>query len=143
MEDYILPAGKYLIGDPCYFFSDKPHEDWLNFLEQNDFLDNEGKGVLTGTDLSVVVFGTKYGDGLYKDEYNNEYGVDSGLIGIIPYTEESDIPSLMHLIQFDKDFECINNNGYLHFGDIVIDTVQDYHYDYTDETEDEGVWDEP
>ena len=147
-----MPAGKYFLGDPCYFFSDKSHDEWLHFLAVNDYYDSEGAGFLAGTNLKTCVFPTRYGDGEYTDDYGRQYGVDSGLIGLIPYLDGSDIPSYVHVVEFEKDFECFNDNGYLNFGDIAIDTVQDVDvyddyddYEYnSDNYDDDGVlYDEP
>jgi hypothetical protein len=122
MDVYNFSKGVYLIGDPAYFFHDKGHDEWLRFLEVNNFVDEDGEGRLLSTNDKVVVFSTNHGDGLYLDDLNNEYTVDSGLIGIIPFRENSDIPHGMNKIEFDKDFECYKNGFILHFGDITIDT---------------------
>jgi len=127
MRFYTMPAGKYLVGDPCYFFSDKDHEEWIQFLRTNQYIgdedDGEGEGYLVGTDKKVCIFSTKYGDGSYSDEFGNLYDVDAGMIGVIPLVEGGDVPHGMTVIEFDKDFECYNNDGILYFGDIVIDTA--------------------
>ena len=134
---YDMSKGKYLVGDPCYFFTDKDNSEWLRFLTYNNFEEGPGgKGNLVGTDIEIVVFGTAYGDGSYKDDFNHSYDVDSGLIGIIPFQEGSDVTSGMNLVDFEKDFECYNDKGTLHFGDIVIDTKEDTEYD---DFNDEGV----
>lgn len=125
MQIYNLPAGKYTIGDPAYFFSDKDQDDWLRFIESNDFVDDEGMGFLLDVNTIVVVFHTTHGDGKFEDDMGNSYPVDSGLIGIIPFREGTDVPSGHTMIEFDRNFECFNNNGFLHFGDIFIDTQGD------------------
>ena len=75
-----VPAGTYFLGDPCYAV---PDELWIPLLESCDYFNiNDPVGTING--YSVLGFGTRYGDGVYKDQYGNTYGVDAGLIGLVP-----------------------------------------------------------
>lgn len=119
---YTLPAGLYTIGDPCYYFSDK-YESREEFLSSNNFpgegcLDQEGK-------IPVVVFDTLYGDGNYFDNDGNEYGVDSGTIGIIPHLEGEKIPHSHTQVYFTDSFVCYQKKGVLHFGNYIINTAEE------------------
>lgn len=80
IRERILPAGKYIIGDPCYLFDD----NWSDILDDNDYFECDlDKQVING--LGVAVMPTEHGDGSYYDSDEFEYGVDAGLIGIMPY----------------------------------------------------------
>lgn len=132
-----LKKGRYLIGDPCYQFTGRPHAEWHKFLSVNNlFEDTQG----TGYEQELAVFGTAWGDGAYFDNEGIEYPVDAGLIGAVHYVEGTEVPDGNHVYSFDTPFECFNDNGILHFGNVVIDTAGDMSeiVDGEDE-EDEGI----
>ena len=89
-----VPAGTYWLGDPCYAV---PESDWLPLLETCDYF-NQPVGSLAG--FSVYASGTAYGDGCYSDEHGREFGVDAGLIGLVPvaYGLRPGASQLMHKI---------------------------------------------
>lgn len=106
----LLPAGKYWIGDLCYVM----HEEWnevcrLFFKNRDDHGCNEGLFELKDG-RKFVSFNTKWGDGSYLDEANNEYGVDAGLIGCILVSDikQHDQNHLDggHVYEFDSPFSC-------------------------------------
>jgi hypothetical protein len=116
-----LKAGKYYVGDPCYIFDkswDKIIQDTSCFTNDIQFIEGE----------QVLIGGTAYGDGSYVDNNGFEYGVDAGVIGILPvslfdldrrYDGEK---MLGNIITFDNDFEATIENGIFDFGDIHINT---------------------
>ncbi len=69
----ILPAGKYVISDPCYCFR---YTTWqkivFNMLNANWPDDTPLTEVNDGY---VVAFSTQYGDGEYSANNGNEYSV--------------------------------------------------------------------
>lgn len=70
----------FYFGDPCYVLSDDVYYGvWGNFYE---FQDCSVKDPATG--LHFAVHGTAYGDGGYRDQHGNCYGVDSGTLALIP-----------------------------------------------------------
>lgn len=113
----IVPAGKYILGDPCYYIQD---DDWSPLLESCDYF-NQPIGQIGG--FNVLAFGTKYGDGSYLDQHKNEYGVDAGIIGLVPLAYEGKPDHGNQEIEFKHDSECWDDNGVLHFGSIVINTA--------------------
>lgn len=86
---YTIPAGRYWLGDPAYFVNKKLYQAILEskFMENEDYcagyLDNE----------IIVAMRTAYGDGIYNDNENNIYQVDSGMIGLIPVSCRDDFAS--------------------------------------------------
>lgn len=116
----IVPAGKYWVGDPCYAI--KPHDLWMDVV--NDIFNNDIATFLNskGEEVSVCAFSTKYGDGVYYDQFGREYPVDAGLIGIVSASVENKEPFGMHLIEFDQDFVATEVNGLIMIGGIRINT---------------------
>ena len=135
-----MPAGTYYIGDPCYIFEDS----WDKVLNSTNYLkDNELFG------KPIFVDSTAYGDGYFYDNRGRAYAVDAGMIGILPielievdnvvtkeYIEKSEI---MHMVTFEKEFECNSNEGFFEFGDITINTAEDE--DDEDDYEEEDDYD--
>lgn len=86
-----LPAGLYVVSDPCYYFPsdnsddrDDPWVSWLNAAWKDvdpnlvQILDAELDG------FRIVASSTAYGDGIYNDQDGHSYSVDAGMIGVIP-----------------------------------------------------------
>lgn len=121
-----MKKGEYYIGDPCYVFD----KSWDKVLEEtNMFADGEH------TLLGETVFGggTAHGDGYYFDNYGRGYGVDAGLIAIIPASlldKDKKIDrkrmkkncGYAHMVEMKEDFLCFLKNGVFRFGDITINT---------------------
>lgn len=117
-----MPAGHYYIGDPCYVLDREAREEFRASIHRPS-------GIAAYGGVPSVSFYTKYGDGLYWDDYGYEYSVDSASIGAVPVALISDDPEVVErkaaygqLHHFPSDFECENVNGHLRFGRIVINT---------------------
>lgn len=132
----VLPAGTYIVGDPCYHVHD---ESWSGLLEFADYFGGctclgyfkkADRGAESGDEYgTVVAFSTAYGDGSYHDQSGREYGVDSGTIGIIPKCDVAEFdpvkfPACGHRIVFSEPFSCWEEDGTIHFGDVAIVTGQ-------------------
>lgn len=128
-------AGKYYVGDPCYVISD---ENWMPLLESTKYFENENQEY---KGQQIFTEGTAHGDGCFTDNFGREYGVDAGLIGIIPFEviDDNRTGDGGQIIEFEKDFEVYTSElGIFHFGDIVIDTAEeDYEEDNEEWEEDE------
>lgn len=131
-----VPAGQYILGDPCYAV---PDSEWMELLESCDYFDNP-IGKITRHDKSyyrIVAFSTRWGDGCYDGTDGNMYPVDAGLIGLVPVELlGSDVHNLRgdlsKIVTFDKPTKCsTDGSGKLRFGHITIDT------DPADEEEEE------
>lgn len=116
-----VPAGEYYLGDPCYFFT---HEDWDRVLPTCDTFEKPIGKAPNGD--PVLGFGTAYGDGSYRGSDGFEYGVDAGLIGLIPVRaitrEREEVERLCKKVTFRNDVLCTNAYGKMTFGNVVIDT---------------------
>ena len=78
-DDIKSPSNKFYIGDVCYVLDDKIYDEiWGGKHDYADGLIDCENG------LSFLVHGTAYGDGEYYDQYGHPYGVDAGVIGVVP-----------------------------------------------------------
>ena len=122
--EVVVPAGQYAIGDPCYAVPDK---DWDGLLQSCNYFESPIGYVNDGTQkFPVLAFSTKWGDGCYRGTDGKEYGVDAGLIGLVPVEIVTDLTNC-ELVTFDKPTLCIDDtSGKLKFGHITIDTDPAY-----------------
>jgi hypothetical protein len=124
----LVPAGTYFLGDPCYAV---PDALWDALLQSCDYFQSRPIGEVNGH--KVLGFNTKYGDGTYVDQDGNEFGVDAGLIGLVPEalidkdemcanygTDFNKHPGLW--VEFHKDVVCATDGARLEFGKYRINT---------------------
>jgi hypothetical protein len=116
-----VPAGKYILGDPCYHIRE---DHWDILLKNCDYF-SDNIGEIFGH--TILSFGTRYGDGLYKGNFNSKFPVDSGMIGLIPidYLIEFSVeynPECASVVNFKDDTECWSDDGTMHFGKYIIKT---------------------
>lgn len=141
-----VKAGKYFVGDPCYLFPH--HPTWMELLESCDYF-NQPEGTVHGE--TVVASRTQYGDGRYESSIGVSFGVDAGLIGIVPEAlglkclKEGGIekPYGVELVEFkeDFDFKTVDSEGTIRIGHITIftgDEEEEEDYDYYDDDEDDN-----
>lgn len=126
-NSFILPAGTYVITDPCYVI-----ERWDKTISDTNCFNEPGVFQMDGHVYCGI--GTMYGDGLYYDNYGIQYPVDSGLIGavsvelVILERKCTDYKT----VTFDTPVECgCDSDGTIYFGNIRIPTG------YDDDQEDE------
>ena len=135
---YVLAAGTYYIGDPCYVFADR----WGDFLDSvqsplaDRFVGLAGivpDGHLPADSIEdlfrAAVFSTAHGDGFYRSSHGAVYPVDAGMLGAVPVDmpDGSPEPGEVTVETFDEDFVCSadSRTGTIRFGHIVIDTRHD------------------
>ena len=127
----MMPAGEYYIGDLCYVMTD---EEWNQFCK----ITISGPKVLDGEfelpdGRKFATYCTAYGDGLYRDQYENSYSVDAGLIGCIKREDiriekYKDIEDLGKFHTFETDFVTGGGRGEkgwegtIQFGRVLIET---------------------
>ena len=125
-KQVILPAGKYIIGDPCYTI---PDEEWDKVLDQSGFFNDQCWAMFrapNGEQAPVVAFSTAWGDGTYDDGAGRSYGVDAGLIGIIPAGPFGNArPFCTHVVEFHSPVNCSEKQGVICFGNVRINTDYD------------------
>ena len=114
-----LPAGIYFIGDPMCVL-DK--ETWRDDVYMKQEIYDRG--------LCIWKYKTYWGDGVYYDQYDNKYGVDSASIGAVHIDQV--VPDKLFyvyekcaygtLYHFDKDFDCVWEDGVFRIGHFEINT---------------------
>jgi len=131
----MFKAGKYYVGDLCYVV-DK-HEDWMQLLNDTDYFRNENQSY---KGYPIFASSTAHGDGRYYDQFNREYGVDAGIIGIMPVEAIEKEGKGGNVIEFKEDFDVVTAHGIFYIGDIKIDTFG--WGDDDDEEDEEEFWNE-
>jgi hypothetical protein len=115
-KSVVVPKGEYVLGDPCYVV---PNDDWSDLLNSCNYFNHPVGRV---RDFNILGFGTKWGDGCYRDTKGNVYPVDAGLIGLVPVAYAEVEPDSV-IVSFSEPTLCQNDDGILKFGSYVIDTV--------------------
>lgn len=131
--------GLYYIGDLCYVLDDK---DWDEVCE----LTIDGHQCLSGEfqfkdGRRFAMYNTKFGDGVYQDQFGNRYCVDSGSIGciLIGHTTKSLLDEMKQLgavVEMQHDFDTCSSDGLIKICSTTIDTAGDWEedeYDYEEE----------
>jgi len=135
----MMPAGSYYVGDLCYVMS---NEEWDEVCSLT-IIDNKCiEGEFTLKDgRRFAMYGTEWGDGVYRDFAGNEYSVDSGTIGCIKWQDIKEL-KYEHIIklgvvhEFNTDFVTGGGRGQedwegtIQFGRIVIETNSNEEWDY-------------
>ena len=108
-----------LITDPCYVLTDEQYQKVLDRYDETE--------VDLG-DFTCIVQNTYTGDGVYSDQFGNEYMVDSGQLCIVPLDKVS-VPireGLGHVFNTtdweNGWYESVDDGGSLVFGDVVVYT---------------------
>jgi len=130
---FMMPAGEYYIGDPQAVFTSAVWDEIVDVVYGADGFDKAH--TFQGHPFCALT--TKNGDGLFPDNKGREYPVDTGMIGAISRAivesqgelsqsdgdlRQSDGVVAAVFVKFEKDFECDYHKGFLHFGNISIDT---------------------
>lgn len=147
----VLPAGTYVLGDPCYVLGKSVGPAWDTLLDHSQyfglFTDSgalHGKypynsGVFEINGKLCAVYHTFHGDGQYEDNHGRTYGVDAGMLAAIPIDlcDPAGLSTHNHVVTFDTPFrvQCVERNATLCFGDVEIETDPPYHEDEDDEDE--------
>jgi hypothetical protein len=144
-ESRSIPAGSYVVGDPCYSVAD---DEWMPWLENANYRNVDLLDASTPSGHRVVAVGTAYGDGSYPGSDGFDYGVDAGLIGVVPleYAENSGNGTWRHACSvhnFSIPFTLARDeDGTIFISGLEIptgDTSDDDDY-WDDEDEDNGYY---
>ena len=143
MEVFVKSERGFYIGDICYVLGDGIyHGVW----GANGYKDGEVEVPHTG--LSFGVAGTAYGDGSYCDGEGNIYGVDAGVIGIVPLELIGKMDGLENgRVVFGSGiatFVAVDGVFDIEFpdGELVHINTRDWDDDEEDEWEDEEDYDD-
>lgn len=130
--------GLYYIGDLCYVFN---NEDWDKVCE----LTIDGNNMLSGEfnlpdGRRFAMHNTKYGDGVYNDQFGNQFYVDSGTIGcvLVEDTTKGDYESMRRLgviVQMRDPFDTSEHDGLICISSTNIDTAEEWNEENNDEEE--------
>lgn len=130
--------GLYYVGDLCYVFN---NEDWDKVCE----LTIDGNKMLSGEfnlpdGRRFAMYNTKYGDGVYNDQFGNQFYVDSGTIGcvLVKDTTKRDYESMRRLgtiVEIKDIFHTSEDNGCIFISNITIDTTEETNEENSDEEE--------
>ena len=116
-----LKAGKYWVGDLCYIL--QRAEDWNQICAFMGSGSKPKTGIFSLNGREGAIFGTAYGDGCYRDQDGNEYGVDSGTLGLFPAEFASGRFADGGVIHdFPEDFSVSCVKGEMRFGHLRIPT---------------------
>ena len=121
---HTMPPGTYYVGDLCYVLVNQ-WDDVCKLLIEGENVKQGSFTLPNGTQFAI--FNTAYGDGIYRDEIGNEYGVDSGSIGCVKIDNISPeilerIKNYSAVVNFPSGLSCYEVDGVIHLGDITIDT---------------------
>ena len=146
---YLVCDPCYVLADADYDQLIKPGMDlWEKTREITDpagyaklvkAAKTAGMGVREFRGHRMGVFGTAHGDGIYecrqRGERMGECLVDSGMVAIIPlelvdeqkFYENFAGKDFVRpvVVELPLDSDCLDENGELHFGNVVVDTNAD------------------
>ena len=122
-KSYILPAGRYFIGDICYALSDFVYNEiWGDNFGFREGLYNHQKG-------TFVMGRAMYGNGDYLGTDGRVYAIDSGIVGMVSWdlVDNKDCKSGSVHEFSESIYFCITGEGHFIFSSgkvkLVIDTA--------------------
>ena len=124
----------FYVGDVCYVLGDAVYDGVWGKENYRD-----GVIEVPGTGFCFAVAGTAYGDGSYVDGEGHEYGVDAGVIGLVPLelVEKKDGLKLGRVFEVDGTAEFEASEGVftvtIPYGQIIV-------IDTKEEEEEEECW---
>ena len=131
MIQTMMKPGTYYVGDLCYVFSDERWNEVCDLIIEGHKVKDGEFTMADGTRFAI--YSTKYGDGLYEDNFGQRIAVDSGSIGCISI-EHIDADRLKEILNrnlagvytFKTEFETgyeDDNKSVISFGNTVfVDT---------------------
>lgn len=128
----MMPAGRYYIGDLCYVMTTKEWDEFCSLtIVDHDVVDGEFE---MEDGRRFATYRTKWGDGMYRSNINSKHLVDSGTIGCMRLNaismtklNEEEMDQLGAIVNFSHEFKSGSKDGFITFGDVIIDTVGEYY----------------
>ena len=117
---------QYYVGDLCYVMP-----DWDIVCDITIDGPDVKSGVFALPDgTRFAMYSTAEGDGSYEDQHGNQYGVDSGSLGIVdienvnPSLTMEDLNEYGHVFELDFDpfDDTYSDEGIIHLGIASINT---------------------
>lgn len=108
-KTHTFPPGKYFIGDLCYALSDELYENVFGGFDYERGLYKQ-----TNSNHFFFVADTYFGDGLYRGSDGKEFGVDAGVISILPEATMTKNDG-GHIYNFKDPVKCTFYNGKFSF----------------------------
>lgn len=99
IKETITSNKGFYLGDLCYVLNQDAYDKIWG--EQYGYSD----GLIPVDDNSFVVGSTWFGDGVYHDSDDHEYGVDAGNISMVPW-------ELIDVEQMKKDYGYISSDEF-------------------------------
>lgn len=147
MMNRTLPAGVYVISDPCYVIDREDYDVLLAetnyFGVDRDDICERGGGIFTDnkTGRQFAVLSTLFGDGFFPSNVGKSFPVDAGCIACVPIEmvqpHVSEDPGVVKIIM-EQPFDIHYNDGTIIYGDVEIYTDEDA---YSWDEEGEGFLD--
>jgi hypothetical protein len=145
MKLFVLPKGRYYVGEPCYvvpdnlwsqvcdlFIYDKIERKAGDFQTSYPAPDSRDGQIIKYKDIPFFVCGTAYGDGCYPVKQNGKtlahLGVDAGLLSIIPselvkqWGKQADAERLGFSVNISHDFSIKAEGGNFKFAGYSVET---------------------
>lgn len=131
----MMPAGVYYVGDLCYVMSDEEWDEFCSLtIKGNNCIDGEFN---LRDGRRFATYGTKFGDGEYRDQFGNTYSVDAGLIGCIRFEDIKTVKyenfeHLGKIIEYKSDFVTAGGrqnddwDGVIRIGKLRIETDPEF-----------------
>jgi hypothetical protein len=121
-----LPAGTYYIGDPCYVIAE---DKWSDFCDAS-FVGgaaphHASQAVTEFCGYPMYANSTDSGDGCYLGSDGRLYGVDGGMLSVVPIELVSDMSEAKRLgsiVEFTHPFMAYYEKGTFFFDRISIPT---------------------
>jgi hypothetical protein len=121
-DQHMLPAGKYILADPCTSLSESEYNELLLVaLEETRW--NESKFFRLSNGRLVWVLNTLHGDGRFTSSLHHSIGVDSGGIAVVTAPAENDHKHAKNDVLITHPFTCFSDEeGMLYFANITVNT---------------------
>lgn len=101
----------FYVGDPCYVLS---NDNYDGVFGAAGYKCAQYTGTnKAGEKLDFIMANTAWGDGCYSDNFGNIYGVDAGIIGVVPIELCEDRGSLEPILSNEKNgIDMLNALGH-------------------------------
>lgn len=122
----LVPKGMYVVGDPAKTLGLKDQDSlkkWNNKISEGPNKDNIARGA-TLNGYPVISLKTKFGDGVYFDNSERDYHIDSQMLSLTPLpllkkmgvTEDEINNSFSTIVSFNEPTKIFYEDGTIHFG---------------------------